>query len=77
MAKSPFSSAGGGNADTSPYSEARKNGGRLNLKPGAKPGNSSKIVSEGDDEDALPRLDRKAGGCARKSGGKAKAKGKK
>jgi hypothetical protein len=28
MAKSPFSSAGGGSADTSPYSEARSRGGR-------------------------------------------------
>jgi hypothetical protein len=28
MAKSPFSSAGGGSADTSPYSEARARGGR-------------------------------------------------
>ena len=32
MAKSPFSSAGGGSADTSPYSEARARGGRTCAK---------------------------------------------
>jgi hypothetical protein len=32
MAKSPFSSAGGGSADSSPYSEARANGGRTCTK---------------------------------------------
>ena len=76
MAKSPFSSAGGGSADTSPYSECRKNGGRLNLKAAPFEGDEKKIAS-GDDEDARPRLDRKSGGCARKRGGRAPVKGKK
>lgn len=35
MAKSPFSSAGGGSADSSPYSMARARGGRCKADGGA------------------------------------------
>ena len=73
MAKSPFSTFGGGNADTSPHSyAARKDGGRLNA--GTRADGAEKKVDAGDEEDVRPRLDRKMGGCAHKSGGAAKAK---
>ncbi len=64
MAKSPFSTFGGGNADTSPHSyAARKDGGRLNAGPRAD--GAEKKVDAGDEEDVRPRLDRKSGGAAK------------
>jgi hypothetical protein len=77
MAKSsPFSSAGGGNADTNPHSTAaRKNGGSVCRSEGgsatlreAKSGSIGRVP--GDGEDVKPRLDRKRGGkAACKNGG--------
>lgn len=65
---SPFSSAGGGNADTNPMGmAARKNGGALK-KPGGtlKEAESKKSIGFVDGEDAPARLDRKRGGKAGK-----------
>jgi hypothetical protein len=68
MAKSPFSSAGGGNADTSPHSTAaRKSGGACHSKGGAAKKGSPGIIP-GDGDTISPRLDRKRGGKAKGRG---------
>ena len=69
MAKSPFSSAGGGSADTSPYSTARARGGSVKAGNGEKnvikeaQGKSLGFV-EGEGP-SKKRLDRKRGGSCK------------
>lgn len=78
MARSPFSSAGGGNADGSPYSEARSKGGRTCRA------NGGSVKSGGDIKESLTAREVKitgkgpdkkqsatAGEIGRKNGGKA------
>jgi hypothetical protein len=69
MAKSPFSTAGGGNADARPHEyAARKCGGAV--KGRAEGGSATLKEAKGrsigfvEGEDAKPRLDRKRGGKA-------------
>lgn len=86
MAKSPYSSAGGGNSDTNPHEfAARKRGGACYANGGpanaahsavereAKSRKSPGIIEGEKGEDAPHRLDRKRGGAAHK--GKAPKKG--
>src|SRR5208282_906478 len=82
MAKSPFSSAGGGDADTHPHSTAaRKHGGAVKHRAEGgsmdaetmKEAKGKKSIGDidKDGENVKPRLDRKnGGGCGRKDGGK-------
>jgi hypothetical protein len=73
MAKSPYSSAGGGSADTSPHDfAARKSGGACRANGGsaveraAKDKRSPGIIEGEKGGDATPRLDRKRGGKAKR-----------
>ena len=78
MAKSPFSTAGGGNSDAKPHElAARKNGG--GIKHRAKGGDAeSATMKEAEGEDAKPRLDRKCGGAAKHAkGGAVSGRGRK
>lgn len=65
MAKSPFSSAGGGSADTSPYSEARARGGRCKADGGKV---ASKASIEKAEASSNPKT-RKAAMAAEKKAG--------
>lgn len=71
MAKSPFSTAGGGDADSSPHNmAARKHGGRVSKCADGgdvmKEAKGKKSIGFVEGEDAPERLDRKRGGKAGK-----------
>lgn len=66
MAKSPFSSAGGGSADTSPYSMARARGGRCKADGG------SALAEATDGRKSIGQID--GATSKRKRGGSVKAK---
>jgi hypothetical protein len=85
MAKSPFSTAGGGNSDAKPHNvAARKHGGAVHHagkhhkdggdaeKATLKEAEGKKSIGFVEGEDTKRRLDRKGGGCARKHGGPVK-----
>jgi hypothetical protein len=76
MANSPFSTAGGGNADAKPHDfAARKCGGAVkNRAEGGsatlKEAKGKKSIGFVEGEDAKPRLDRKRGGKVPFKGGR-------
>ena len=86
MAKSPFSTAGGGDADSKPHAmAARKHGGRVEEREIREDGGSAveatkkeakgKSIGFVEGEDSKPRLDRKCGGAAKRAkGGKVRGR---